>query len=105
MGKSSLEVVVWLEQLMHGTWHRITRALFLMAARDSNNKQAGIVNPLEPADDREREILSGGETRKKRRMLLHQMHVSKVIFKDYDHHQTHITNYNSIVLILFIYLF
>lgn len=79
VGKSSLEVVVWLEQLMHGTWHRITRALFLMAARDSNNKQAGIVNPLEPADDREREILSGGETRKKRRMLLHQMHVSKLI--------------------------
>ncbi|CAG9862828.1 unnamed protein product [Phyllotreta striolata] len=79
VGKSSLEVVVWLEQLMHGTWHRITRALFLMATRDSVNSKACIVNSLEPADDREKEILSGGETRKKRRFLMQQNHVSKLI--------------------------
>ncbi|CAG9823418.1 unnamed protein product [Phaedon cochleariae] len=79
VGKSSLEVVVWLEQQMHNTWHRITRALFLLAARDSNNMKAAIVNAIDPANDREREILSGGEDRKKRRIKIQQAHVSKVV--------------------------
>lgn len=79
VGKSSLEVVVWLDQLMHGTWHRITRALFLLAARDSNNMKSAPVNAIEPADERERQILSGGEDRKKQRIIMQQKHVSKLI--------------------------
>jgi acyl-coenzyme A thioesterase 9 len=37
IGKSSLEVVVWMEQRRHGKWRKLTRALFLMAARDATN--------------------------------------------------------------------
>lgn len=33
VGKSSIEVVVWLEQKRVGKWRKLTRALFLMAAR------------------------------------------------------------------------
>ncbi|XP_072388736.1 acyl-coenzyme A thioesterase 9, mitochondrial-like isoform X2 [Diabrotica undecimpunctata] len=79
VGRSSLEVVVWLDQKMHGTWHRITRALFLIAARDSLNEKSASVNAIEPADEREKEILSGGEERKRRRMFMQQKHVSKLI--------------------------
>lgn len=79
VGKSSMEVVVWLEQQLHGTWHRITRALFLIAARDPTNTKSAVVNALEPADERERSILAGGETRKKQRKKLLDQHVSRVI--------------------------
>ncbi|XP_074025270.1 acyl-coenzyme A thioesterase 9, mitochondrial isoform X3 [Leptinotarsa decemlineata] len=79
VGKSSLEVVVWLEQRMHGAWHRVTRALFLLAARDSNNSKSAVVNAIQPANDREIQILSGGEDRKQRRVKLQQKHVLKVI--------------------------
>ncbi|CAH0558075.1 unnamed protein product [Brassicogethes aeneus] len=74
-----MEVVVWLEQKLHGSWHRITRALFLIAARDPTNTRSALVNPLEPADERERSILAGGESRKTARMKLQAQHVSKVI--------------------------
>ncbi|KAG5890384.1 hypothetical protein JTB14_029748 [Gonioctena quinquepunctata] len=79
VGKSSLEVVVWLEQRMYNVWHRVTRALFVLAARDSNNLKPAIVNALEMENDREKAILSGGEERRQRRVKLKQRHVSKVI--------------------------
>ncbi|VEN61909.1 unnamed protein product, partial [Callosobruchus maculatus] len=60
VGKSSMEVVVWLEQQMSGVWQRVTRALFLLAARDVNNVGAGIVNSIIPANEREKQILAGG---------------------------------------------
>ncbi|XP_064212901.1 acyl-coenzyme A thioesterase 10, mitochondrial isoform X2 [Tribolium castaneum] len=83
VGRSSMEVVVWLEQKMYGTWHRITRALFLIAARDPTNTKAAMVNAIEPADDREKAILAGGETRKANRIALEKQHVLKVI-PDHD---------------------
>lgn len=61
VGKSSIEVVVWLEQENHGAWQKITRALFLMAARDSVNSGPAVVNALEPENDEEKKILLGGE--------------------------------------------
>lgn len=61
VGKSSLEVVVWLEQFENGLWHKLTRALFLIAARNSTNSKALMVNRLIPADDTEQKILEGGE--------------------------------------------
>lgn len=79
VGRSSMEIVVWLDQSMHGTWHRITQALFLIAARDPTNTKAAIVNPLVPANDREKEIFSGGEKRKQNRMELEKQHLLKVI--------------------------
>lgn len=76
-GRSTLEVVVWLEQLEDGNWQRITRAVFLLAARDPTNSYATPVNAIEPANEREKQILSGGETRKKRRLDIDTTHVSK----------------------------
>lgn len=49
-----------------------------MAARDSNNTGAGIVNAIEPANEREKEIFNGGEERKKRRVLTQKRHVARV---------------------------
>ncbi|CAH2003993.1 unnamed protein product [Acanthoscelides obtectus] len=79
VGKSSMEVVVWLEQKQSGVWQRVTRALFLLAARDVNNVGAGIVNSIIPANEREKQILAGGETRKKRRQELQKKNLAKVI--------------------------
>nr|CAH7765004.1 unnamed protein product [Callosobruchus chinensis] len=79
VGKSSMEVVVWLEQQMSGVWQRVTRALFLLAARDVNNVGAGIVNSIVPANERENQILAGGESRKKRRQELQKKNLAKVI--------------------------
>ncbi|KAL3280580.1 hypothetical protein HHI36_003813 [Cryptolaemus montrouzieri] len=79
VGKSSMEVVVWLEQELHGTWHKITRALFLIAARDPTCRHAAVVNPLTPLNDYEREMLQGGEARKNKRRKDSLEHVSKVV--------------------------
>lgn len=79
VGRSSLEVVVWLEQLLHGTWHKITRSLFLIAARDAVCKKAAVVNPLQPLNDYEKEMLKRGESRKIHRIKSAQEHVWKVI--------------------------
>ncbi|XP_063224374.1 acyl-coenzyme A thioesterase 9, mitochondrial-like [Bacillus rossius redtenbacheri] len=68
VGRSSLEAVVWLEQdAGGGNYQRLTRALFLMAARNSTNSGPAVVNRLAPKDEHEREILAGGEDRKRRR--------------------------------------
>lgn len=61
VGNSTMEVVVWLEQKDQNSWQKLTRALFLMAARDSLNKRAAFVNKLVPASDHEAKILQGGE--------------------------------------------
>ncbi|XP_050310006.1 acyl-coenzyme A thioesterase 9, mitochondrial-like isoform X2 [Anthonomus grandis grandis] len=77
VSKSTLEVVVWLEQIDGGKWQRITRAVFLLAARDPVNPKASFVNQFEPANEREKTILVGGEERKKHRMELGSSHLSK----------------------------
>lgn len=62
VGRSSVEIVVWLEQNIQGQWRKLTRALFLMAARNATNTAAAMVNPLTPANEEERKILHGGES-------------------------------------------
>lgn len=79
VGNSSLEVVVWLEQRTYDTWNRITRAIFVLAARNSTNTTSAIINALEPASDREKQILSGGEDRKQKRIDFQKVHVLKVM--------------------------
>lgn len=79
VGKSSIEVVVWLEQKSHGVWRKLTRALFLIAARDPMAQKAALINPLIATTDEEREILAGGETRKKQRKLEQSQYLTKVI--------------------------
>lgn len=61
VGRSSIEVVVWLEQKCHGDWRKLTRALFLMASRNATNTKALAVNALQPATEEEQQIFAGGE--------------------------------------------
>lgn len=72
VGKTSIEVVVWLEQKLHGDWRKLTRALFLMASRSATNHEAVVVNPLVPGNEEEKEIFAGGESRKRRRIQLQE---------------------------------
>lgn len=88
VGKSSVEVVVWLEQESNGQWCKITRAVFLMASRNATNTMGLMINPLVPATDEERQIYSGGEARKKRRLEIQ----NKSIF-------THVPNANEQTLV------
>lgn len=52
---------MWLEQFAHGHWEKMTRALFLVAARNSTNDRPAPVNSLVPENENEKEILLGGE--------------------------------------------
>ncbi|XP_011196875.2 acyl-coenzyme A thioesterase 9, mitochondrial [Zeugodacus cucurbitae] len=84
VGRSSMEIVVWLEQKYQGVYKKITRALFLMAARNATNTGAAPVNPIVPATEEEKQILSGGEARKKRRQLLQAQSIFKVEPNDFE---------------------
>lgn len=84
VGRSSMEIVVWLEQKENGSWKKITRALFLMAARNATNTAAAPVNPIQPANEEEKTILAGGEQRKKRRQVLQSSSIFKVEPNDYE---------------------
>lgn len=64
VGRTSVEVVVWLEQFLHGRWRKITRALFLMASRNATNTEAAVINPLVPGNEDEKAIFAGGESTK-----------------------------------------
>ncbi|EDW14323.2 acyl-coenzyme A thioesterase 9, mitochondrial [Drosophila mojavensis] len=78
VGTSSMEVVVWLEQMQNGSYQKLTRALFLMAARNATNTGAAPVNPIKPANEEEQLILDGGMARKKQRQLLGAQSIFKV---------------------------
>ncbi|XP_054266667.1 acyl-coenzyme A thioesterase 9, mitochondrial-like [Macrosteles quadrilineatus] len=69
VGKSSIETTVWLEQEHLGEWHKITTAIFLMAARNANMTGGAPVNRLVPADEEEKIIIAKAELRKKRRQV------------------------------------
>uniref|UniRef100_T1PG11 Thioesterase n=1 Tax=Musca domestica TaxID=7370 RepID=T1PG11_MUSDO len=84
VGKSSMEIVVWLEQMENGVWHKITKALFLMAARNATNTGPAPVNPIKPATDEEKNIFDGGILRKQRRQLLQASSIFKVEPNDYE---------------------
>lgn len=61
VGTTSIEITVWLDQFIHGTWQRITSAVFLMASRNSTISGPAPVNPLQPETDSEKAIFDGGE--------------------------------------------
>jgi len=54
---------VWLEQVVHGHWEKMTQALFLVASRNSTNDGPAFVNSLVPENEKEKEILLGGESK------------------------------------------
>ncbi|XP_046410164.1 acyl-coenzyme A thioesterase 9, mitochondrial-like isoform X1 [Neodiprion fabricii] len=79
VGNSTMEVVVWLEQKDQNNWHKLTRALFLMAARNSLNTRSAFVNKLVPASEHEMQILQGGEARKRRRQEVQTQSLIKMV--------------------------
>uniref|UniRef100_A0A182SRC6 HotDog ACOT-type domain-containing protein n=1 Tax=Anopheles maculatus TaxID=74869 RepID=A0A182SRC6_9DIPT len=89
VGRTSVEVVVWMEQKLHGKWRKLTRALFLMAARDATNTKAAFINPLVPANEEEKAIFDGGETRKKRRIQMQQEDLLKTEPNDFEQRMVH----------------
>ncbi|XP_054746318.1 acyl-coenzyme A thioesterase 9, mitochondrial-like [Anastrepha obliqua] len=84
VGRSSMEIVVWLEQKHHDVYKKITRALFLMGARNATNTGPAPVNPIAPATEEEKQILSGGEERKKRRQMIQAQSIFKVEPNDFE---------------------
>ncbi|KAK9501646.1 hypothetical protein O3M35_012337 [Rhynocoris fuscipes] len=48
VGKSSMEVCVWLESFVEGEWKLYTKSYFTMVARNSTNTASAIVNKLKP---------------------------------------------------------
>ena len=56
--------MVWLEQKYQNEWQKLTRALFLMAARNATNTGPAIVNQLVPANEEEEKIFKGGECKR-----------------------------------------
>uniref|UniRef100_T1H0M0 HotDog ACOT-type domain-containing protein n=1 Tax=Megaselia scalaris TaxID=36166 RepID=T1H0M0_MEGSC len=79
VGTSSMEIVVWLEQEFEGKYNKITRALFLMAARNATNTGPAPVNQIEPGNENEKNILIGGEVRKKKRIDIQKQSLLKVV--------------------------
>ncbi|XP_045471028.1 acyl-coenzyme A thioesterase 9, mitochondrial-like isoform X2 [Harmonia axyridis] len=79
VGKSSMEVVVKLEQFFEGSWHKITRALFLMVARNATGTGSVSINPLKASNDMEKKIIEGGEERKLRRSQASTKHISQMV--------------------------
>lgn len=49
---------MWLEQEQQGQWMKLTSAVFLMAARNTDISGSAPVNKLVPADEEEKLILA-----------------------------------------------
>ncbi|XP_065354156.1 acyl-coenzyme A thioesterase 9, mitochondrial-like [Calliphora vicina] len=85
VGRTSLEISVWLEQKHQDNFRQITQAVFLMAARNATNTQAAPINPLEPSNEQEREIFNLGEERRKIRKRLHETSIFKIKPSEEEH--------------------
>ncbi|KAK3896234.1 hypothetical protein Pcinc_000089 [Petrolisthes cinctipes] len=69
-GKTSLETIIKIEQLADGVWKQVTRAVFVMVARDPLNQGSAPVNPLVCETSKEKEIFHAGEVNKLQRKLI-----------------------------------
>ncbi|KAH8232545.1 hypothetical protein KR032_009180, partial [Drosophila birchii] len=91
VGTSSMEVVVWLEQVIDNKISLVTRARFLMGARNATNTAAAPVNPIEPANENEEVVLAAGAERKlqrkERTSKINQFHpTDEEVASSYDVH-------------------
>ncbi|KAJ3653298.1 hypothetical protein Zmor_012557 [Zophobas morio] len=77
VGRSTMEITVWMGQKWQGSWNRITRAVFLIASRDPTNQKAAVVNPVKPKDDIEKNIIEAAGKRQRLRQHQQQLHISK----------------------------
>lgn len=69
VGSTSLEVVVWLHQKIEGSLKQITKALFLMACRNSHNMGPAIVNQIKAETPEEEALLKGGEGKSAKKLF------------------------------------
>ena len=66
VGKTSAESTLHLEQLINGNWVMVTKATFVLVARDPLNRGAAFINPLEVVTEEEKQIFRAGEENKRR---------------------------------------
>lgn len=57
VGKTSLEITLWLDQINDDKLVRITRAHFVFVARDPTNTSSVLVNNLMPVGEREKNLM------------------------------------------------
>lgn len=57
VGKTSLEITLWLDQINDDKLVRITRAHFVFVARDPTNTSSVMVNNLMPVGEREKNLM------------------------------------------------
>lgn len=91
---------MWLEQFAHGHWEKLTRALFLMASRNSTNDGPAFVNSLVPENEKEKEILLGGESKNMNLMLRKSSKMSLLTFPKKFESLIFILFYCSLILFL-----
>ncbi|XP_069993606.1 acyl-coenzyme A thioesterase 9, mitochondrial [Penaeus vannamei] len=77
-GRSSMEAIIKVEQFNEGEWHQVTRAVFVMVARDPLNQGSALVNPLVPETPEEKRIFQAGEINKLHRRVIQQESLFRV---------------------------
>ncbi|XP_064090301.1 acyl-coenzyme A thioesterase 9, mitochondrial-like isoform X2 [Macrobrachium nipponense] len=77
-GRSSMETVIFVEQIDNGEWHQVTRAVFVMVARDPLNQGSAIINPLVPETAEERKLYQAGEIHKLHRQQVKEESLFRV---------------------------
>ncbi|CAF3731041.1 unnamed protein product [Adineta steineri] len=68
VGKSSMEVILTIDQDNNGTWEHVLRAYFVLAARDPRTKKSAKMNPLIGSTEEDKEIIRKGELNRQRRL-------------------------------------
>ncbi|KAH8283877.1 hypothetical protein KR054_004241, partial [Drosophila jambulina] len=68
-GRSSMEIIIYVRQLAHGEYIDVTKAIFVMVARNATNTGAAPINPLRVGDETETLIQQQAEKRQKMRRI------------------------------------
>ena len=76
-----------LEQLVDGSWIKITEALFVLVARDPLNRDAAFLNPLELVTEEEKVLFKNGEENKKRYKIVYLLLIYSLISGDTKYHR------------------
>ncbi|KAH8338513.1 hypothetical protein KR059_007891, partial [Drosophila kikkawai] len=71
-GRSSMEIIIYVRQLAHGEYIDVTKAIFVMVARNATNTGAAPINPLQVGDETETLIQQQAEKRQKMRRITAQ---------------------------------
>ncbi|KAB7504898.1 Acyl-coenzyme A thioesterase 9, mitochondrial, partial [Armadillidium nasatum] len=72
VGKSSIETTLLIKQEQDGKWQQVTRAVFVMVARDPLNQGSAVINPLVCDTEEEKRIFHQGEVSKLSRKLIQE---------------------------------